>query len=223
MITRDIIKQLNRAANGFIKLFVFSAVCKTYSQTAYMSVAQGRSPVLNFILLAVLNALDIFFNFSGYCDIVIAFGKLAGFEIPENFDKPYLACNMVEFWNRWHITLSQWIRDYIYSPLFKFLLSSVLKKKVRTAQYLSLFVTFLMAGLWHGDNLNFIAYGVLQGLGIVLATAYKEVLTKKMGKQRFKAYSANLLVKWSERVLCISYVCFSFAFVGPDIIGIFIK
>jgi alginate O-acetyltransferase complex protein AlgI len=101
-------------------------------------------------------SLQIYFDFSGYSDMAIGLGRLLGFHFPENFDQPYRSANVTEFWRRWHMTLSRWLRDYLYIPLGGNRVSSAMI-------YRNLFVTFLLGGLWHGAAWTFVIWGALHG------------------------------------------------------------
>jgi alginate O-acetyltransferase complex protein AlgI len=101
-------------------------------------------------------ALQIYFDFSGYSDMAIGLGRMFGFEFLENFNYPYIACSVREFWRRWHISLSTWFRDYVYIPLGG---SRVPTWRV----YLNLFLVFLLTGIWHGASWNFIIWGLFHG------------------------------------------------------------
>jgi len=105
--------------------------------------------------------LQIYMDFSGYTDIARGSAKLFGIELPENFDRPYQARNPAEFWRRWHMTLSTWLRDYLYFPLGGSKLGPV-----RT--YVNLWITIFLIGLWHGASWNFVIYGSLQASAVVL-------------------------------------------------------
>jgi D-alanyl-lipoteichoic acid acyltransferase DltB (MBOAT superfamily) len=109
-------------------------------------------------------ALQIFFDFSGYTDIAIGVALLFGFHFPENFRRPYLSASVTEFWRRWHITLSHWLRDYVYISL-----GGNRRGKIRT--YANLMATMLLGGLWHGASWNFVIWGGFHGL--VLAVERK--------------------------------------------------
>ena len=114
------------------------------------------------VLLAVLSySLQIYFDFSGYSDIAIGAARALGFELPRNFDLPYLAHNVTELWKRWHITLSSWLQDYLYIPL-----GGSRRGKART--YLNLVLTMVLGGLWHGANLTFIVWGALHGAALAV-------------------------------------------------------
>jgi len=105
---------------------------------------------------AIAFALQIFFDFSGYTDIAIGVALLFGFHFPENFRRPYLAASVTEFWRRWHMTLSRWLRDYLYISL-----GGNRRGRVRT--YVNLMLTMLIGGLWHGASWNFVIWGGYHG------------------------------------------------------------
>ncbi len=106
-------------------------------------------------------AFQIYFDFSGYSDMAIGLGKMLGFDFPENFNYPYEAISITDFWRRWHITLSSWFRDYLYIPL-----GGNRKGTARTA--FNLLVTWSLTGLWHGASLNFILWGAYFGILIII-------------------------------------------------------
>ena len=101
-------------------------------------------------------AFQIYFDFSGYSDMAIGLGLMLGFVFPKNFDSPYISQSITEFWHRWHISLSAWLRDYLYIPL-----GGNRKGRVRT--YVNLFVVMLLGGLWHGAAWTFVIWGALHG------------------------------------------------------------
>ena len=105
-------------------------------------------------------AVVIYADFSGYTDIAIGVAKLLGFQFPQNFDRPYSARSLQDFWRQWHMTLSRWLRDYLYIPL-----GGSKKGELRT--YLNIFVTMVLGGLWHGAAWTFVFWGALHGVGQV--------------------------------------------------------
>src|SRR3712207_5829822 len=110
-------------------------------------------------------ALQIYCDFSGYSDMAIGIALLLGFKFPMNFNAPYRSHSITDFWRRWHISLSTWIRDYIYISL-----GGNRKGKVR--QYVNLMITMLLGGLWHGASLNFIVWGGMHGLALEIGRAH---------------------------------------------------
>jgi alginate O-acetyltransferase complex protein AlgI len=112
-------------------------------------------------------AIQIYCDFSGYTDIAIGVAMLLGYHLPINFDAPYISSSITEFWRRWHISLSTWLKDYLYIPL-----GGNRKGKIR--QYLNLFLTMLLGGFWHGASLNFIIWGALHGSALGVDKFMKE-------------------------------------------------
>ena len=106
-------------------------------------------------------SIQIYCDFSGYTDIAIGVALLLGFRLPVNFNSPYKAINITDFWRRWHISLSSWLRDYLYIPLGG-------NRKGKSRMYINIMITMLLGGLWHGANLRFIIWGGLHGLGLVI-------------------------------------------------------
>ena len=113
----------------------------------------------------VLFSVQIYFDFSGYVDIARGLARLFGIELSVNFDQPYLSAGVREFWRRWHISLSTWLRDYLYIPLGG-------NRKGRTRTYINLMLTMLLGGLWHGASWNFVVWGAPHGLYLVIAGAW---------------------------------------------------
>ncbi|MDH5503735.1 MAG: MBOAT family protein [Acidimicrobiia bacterium] len=105
--------------------------------------------------------IQIYFDFSGYSDMAIGLGKMFGFTFPENFNRPYSALSITDFWRRWHITLSNWFRDYLYLPLGG-------SRRGTRRTYLNLIFVFLVTGLWHGANWTFVAWGAYHGVLLIL-------------------------------------------------------
>lgn len=124
----------------------------------------------------VAYSFQIYYDFSGYSDMAIGLGKIIGFKFPENFDNPYVSQSITEFWRRWHITLGQFMKYYLYIPLGGNRVSS--QKRL----YFNLIVVFLLSGLWHGASWNFVIWGAWHGLFLVLDRIFLIKLLGKIGK-----------------------------------------
>lgn len=135
-------------------------------------------------------AFQIYFDFSGYTDIARGLALLLGFEIPLNFREPYLSRNPAEFWTRWHITLSRWLRDYLYIPLGG-------NRRGPVLTYRNLMITMLLGGLWHGAAWNFLIWGGLHGLLLVVH--------RKFGKARADA-ERPLSLRDLPKIVCLFHV-----------------
>ena len=138
--------------------------------------------------------LELYFDFSGYCDMARGIGIMFGFRLPENFDSPFKASSVREFWRRWHMTLSRFLSRYVYIPLGG-------SRKGKGRQCLNLLVVFLVSGLWHGANWTFILWGLMHGLAAVFETLFP--------RARFKW-------EWMNRILTFGFVTLSFSIFRSD-------
>ena len=120
-------------------------------------------------LMAVLGyTMQIYCDFSGYTDMAIGMGKMMGFDLGINFNKPYQSVSLTDFWRRWHISLSSWLRDYLYIPLGG-------NRKGKLRMYLNLMITMLIGGLWHGASWKFVFWGGMHGVGLVVDKLWKKI------------------------------------------------
>ena len=139
--------------------------------------------VLYYWLFGIAYSLQIYFDFSGYSDMTIGLGRILGFHLPENFNYPYIARSVTEFWRRWHISLGSWLRDYVYIPLGG---NRVSKKR----WIFNIFVVWILTGLWHGVAWNFIIWGLLFAVLLMLE---KRWLLKYLEKSRILSHCYVLL------------------------------
>ncbi len=138
----------------------------------------------------ILYALQIYFDFSGYSDMAIGLGKMFGFDLLENFNFPYIAKSIQEFWRRWHISLSTWFRDYLYIPLGG---NRVGKHRI----YFNLFLVFLLTGFWHGASWNFIVWGLFHGLFLIIERiGFGRFLEKLWNPLRHTYVILVVLISW---------------------------
>jgi len=118
------------------------------------------------VLFLALLSVRILFDFSGYSDIAIGLGRMVGLELPRNFNFPYIAPNLTDFWRRWHMSLSSWIRDYIYIPLGG-------NRYGPARKFMNLMVTMFVCGLWHGPSWHFGVWGLYHGLGLAVHSSWE--------------------------------------------------
>jgi len=138
-----------------------------FVNNVFANPSQWPSAVIWLATLAF--SAQIYCDFSGYSDIAIGVAKLLGYDLPLNFNRPYFARNPSDFWRRWHITLSSWLRDYLYIPLGG-------SKNGTMATYRNLFLTMLLGGLWHGASWNFVVWGSWHGLLLIIHRVYRDRL-----------------------------------------------
>lgn len=133
--------------------------------------------------------LQIYFDFSGYSDMAIGLGRMFGFEFLENFNHPYIATSVTDFWRRWHISLSSWFRDYLYIPL-----GGNRQSPVRT--FANLLCVFLLCGLWHGASWNFVLWGAFHGTFLILERLGLLHFTRRLGPVRHAYLLLAVMLGW---------------------------
>lgn len=186
---------------GMAKKLLLADNLATFVQMGLADPHSYGAPELWFFAYAF--AFQIYFDFSGYTDIGRGSALLFGYHIPINFNMPYIARNIADFWHRWHISLSTWLRDYLFIPLGG-------SRHGRLATHRNLFLTMALGGLWHGASWNFLVWGVYHGLALIVhkeftvwketTTALKQVVDSKLG---------NLLsVLFTFHAVCIGWVFF---------------
>jgi D-alanyl-lipoteichoic acid acyltransferase DltB (MBOAT superfamily) len=163
---------------------------------------------ISLVLATVFYSFQVYLDFSGYTDIALGTAEVMGFKLTANFNRPYLSKSVAEFWQRWHITLSGWLRDYLYLPV-----AYSTSRKLREEKYYGIkvdylvyiyatLVTFLICGLWHGSSWNFVIWGCLHGVFLIVAVLTskpKSKLYKKMGvNKKSRAFNTfQILVTFS--------------------------
>jgi len=189
---------------GAVKYQFLANLC---NQLTYSGLLQDDHPHhwVDLPVAMLFYYLYLYLNFSGFCDMAIGAAALIGIPVPENFENPLAARNMKEFWNRWHITLSGWMRDLVFSPLSKFLVGKFGLKLADHAIALTILVTFLLIGIWHGTGLNYALFGLAQAIGVATVHYYTIFLKQRLGRERFKAYNEN---RWIRAVAVIITFCY---------------
>jgi alginate O-acetyltransferase complex protein AlgI len=184
---------------GFFKKIVIADRLGVYVDSVYRDVGNANS--ISVLIAVFFFAFQIYCDFSGYSDIAIGAAKVLGYDLMTNFNKPFISKNITEFWRRWHISLSSWFNDYLFTPL-------VVAKRDwgRGAVIFALLITFLLSGLWHGAGWPFLIYGLLHGLAISF-----EYLTKK---QRMKVAKKvpKVIYNGVSQVLTFSFVALALIF-----------
>jgi D-alanyl-lipoteichoic acid acyltransferase DltB (MBOAT superfamily) len=164
---------------------------------------------LDLAIAVVAYYLYLYCNFSGFCDIAIGGAGLMGISVTENFDNPFAARNIKDFWNRWHITLSHYMREVVFSPLAKWLVRLFGPAKANHAIALTILIVFLLVGIWHGVGWNYAAFGAAHALGVGVNHYYAILLKQRLGRSRFAAYNRNRWVHSIAVVLTFLYVAAS--------------
>ncbi|NNF02472.1 MAG: MBOAT family protein [Bacteroidia bacterium] len=160
---------------------------------------------LSLLMATYLFAFQIYCDFSGYSDIAIGIARMMGYELMENFKLPYFSKNITEFWRRWHISLSTWLRDYLYIPLGGNRLGAIMTAR-------NLMITMLLGGLWHGASWNFVVWGALNGLFLSIERYFK--LSKDPSSR-----DRSLISKFLYTFICFNLICLTWVFFRAESFG----
>jgi D-alanyl-lipoteichoic acid acyltransferase DltB (MBOAT superfamily) len=190
----DAVEGLKLMAWGFLKKIVVADRAGEFVNLVYGNVKEFHG--WPFVIATIFFAFQIYYDFSGYSDIARGAAKIMGFKLMLNFDNPYQSLSISEFWNRWHISLSSWFRDYVYIPL-----GGNRVGKIRNA--INVMIVFLLSGLWHGANWTYVVWGGLNGAYILLEKSLKNNM-----------YASNIINKIPQYFLIIfNFIIVSFAWI----------
>lgn len=237
----NINKGLYLIIRGLIKKAILSFYLAQYSDIIY-GMPGSYSGFENLIAMYSY-AFQIYLDFSGYSDMAIGLAGIMGFKLKDNFNRPYISVSINEFWNRWHISLSTWLRDYLFLPLTY---SRIKRKKYKLQQesipswkwteptnvrsdsiklplittyiYASL-ITMFIAGVWHGAAWKFIIWGTLHGLGLSINKLFNYYVTKKALRKKFKPIKKLKLTKFAGWLLTFHFITFLWILFRTDTIN----
>ena len=151
-------------------------------------------------------ALQIYFDFSGYTDIAMGLCQLLGLNVPDNFNRPYRSLNLADFWRRWHITFSNWLRDYLYFSLPN-------AARWKGAGYVYPIIVFFLGGLWHGIGWPFVLWGLLHGIGLTLLRTFQTLRQKVQGKKPATQWGKYVAIFVTFHFVCLTWIFFR----SPDV------
>lgn len=183
---------IGRVSSGIVRFCVGLAkkAILANSAGALGQLMIAERDLLSVFLWLLLFALQIYYDFSGYSDMAIGLGRIFGFDFPENFNYPYVAESITDFWRRWHMTLSGWFREYVYIPLGG-------NRRGRSRTVVNLFAVWALTGLWHGAQLNFLLWGIYFFVILVLEKYLFGSILKSAPRFLRRTYAVGLiLVGW---------------------------
>lgn len=197
---------LQLMAWGIFKKVVIADRLGIYVDSVYNNVPNQSG--LSYLVATYFFAFQIYADFSGYTDVAVGSAKVLGIDLIQNFNRPYFASTITDFWHRWHISLSTWLRDYLYIPLGG-------NRLGRGRMYFNILVTMLLGGIWHGASWTFVIWGALQGTmlcGSKLTLPYRDRLVDRLGLPRRAVELVRIAVTFQ-------LVCFSWIFFRANTVG----
>jgi D-alanyl-lipoteichoic acid acyltransferase DltB (MBOAT superfamily) len=199
---------VERIVLGLFKKLVLAHLIERLFLTGF------RSEGWYFVLEVQLFLPWLYLDFSSYSDIAVGVGRLLGVATPENFDRPYLARDMVEFWQRWHISLSEWIRRNVFMPVQMRLQRRERKLTPLASSAISLLLAFGLCGLWHMVSLRYAAWGLLHAVGVITANWWRTALQSRLGRAGYQAYRRRRLPRLLGIAITFEFVAWSLALVA---------
>jgi D-alanyl-lipoteichoic acid acyltransferase DltB (MBOAT superfamily) len=196
----------------FLGLFKKFVIADTLAWIALNDIfaQQIHSPAWIWFLLYSYS-LRIYFDFSGYTDMAIGLARVLGVCLPENFAAPYLKPNLTQFWNSWHMTLTQWFRSYFFNPLTR----AFRQNKQSIPTYLVLFIvqisTMVLIGLWHGITIGFVLWGLWHGIGLFLQNRWSDFVKNRMPVWG-QTQTAQIILQFSNTFLTFNFVSLGWLF-----------
>jgi alginate O-acetyltransferase complex protein AlgI len=201
-----------RIAIGYFKVQVLSMMFSSI-QTHAIAALSSSQPlpwrIFTGAVIAAVYPVYLYCNFSGYIDFVIGIAALMRFTLPENFNRPFSSDNFLNFWSRWHITLSNWFKVYFYNPLLMTLMRRFTSPAIEPfLAVIAFFMTFFLLGIWHGQTSVFAFYGVVLAFGVSVNKLYQIVMVKTLGRKEYKALSNQPIYNAFARGLTYTYYSF---------------
>jgi D-alanyl-lipoteichoic acid acyltransferase DltB (MBOAT superfamily) len=185
---------------GFIKKLVIADRLVIYVNDVFPNMHNHNGKTL--LLASVFSTIQMYADFSGYTDIALGLSKMLGFDIIQNFNRPFFATTISEFWRKWHISLSTWFADYVYTPL------AIAKREWGVWSVIfSSMVTFIILGLWHGANWTFIVFGALQGIMLSVEFTTRKI-RKKIGKKIPAIFTSGFGIVYVFSIFSLSLIFF---------------
>jgi D-alanyl-lipoteichoic acid acyltransferase DltB (MBOAT superfamily) len=220
---RDFSGSYKKLLNGIFKALVMAPLVQQvfYLTSYYIFLGRGTElptgwakilvrdtiPIQAAVPLSlVIYPIYLYFNFSGYTDIVIAVSSFFGISLPENFNRPFKARNVSEFWSRWHISLSDWFKNYLFNPMIGSLTALVPHRQASSIiSVFTIFSVFFLIGLWHGSTLVYVYYGLYLGVSAAVHRCYQIAMVKWIGQKAFRNLGKNAIYSHFCRVLTFGY------------------
>ena len=207
LTVREALYATQRIASGLFKKFVLAyALQKTF-------LTDLEADGLWFFVEIQVLLIWLYLDFSAYSDVAVGIGRLMGVATPENFDRPWLARNLIDFWDRWHISLSQWIRRNLFIPIQLKLMRRFPTSDPIWIASVAIAVSFFMAGVWHGLTAGWLLWGGMHALGLLVVRLQMGRMQKRRSPQQLAEYRGNNLILVAARLATIEYAAAAFAVV----------
>jgi alginate O-acetyltransferase complex protein AlgI len=195
---------------GYLQFTLVAALCfACFSWSERAENASALSHAAGWLGFAAY----LYFSFAGYTDVVRGLGGLAGLDLPPNFDRPYASANFLDVWARWHISLSDWFKLYVFNPAVKEMIAANSRPAlIPTLGAAGYFMTFFLMGLWHGVSLRFVLYGLCLGAGVSANKLYQTTMLRRLGRKRLAELSRQPLYMIVSQAAAVAFFILALGF-----------
>jgi D-alanyl-lipoteichoic acid acyltransferase DltB (MBOAT superfamily) len=205
---------IKRIINGLFKKVVLAG---WFLPKAITSLDLATATPWNAVLGIYAYMFFVYFDFSGLSDMAIGSGKLVGIDLPENFNNPFLKRNLQQFWANWHMSLTNWLTDYIYWPLAKKIRhAKMLEKKPITISNICIIITFMVCGVWHGEGIHFLVWGTYNGIGLAILNIYTSMIREKASRKVQMFIKQSKISYAASNMVTFQFVAFGFLLFACD-------
>ena len=200
---------IERIVNGLFKKYVLAWAVDGI-------IFKGRTTGLYPIVKMNLNYIWLYLDFSAYSDIAVGVGGLMGVATPENFNRPYIARNITDFWERWHISLSMWIRRNLFFPMQVALVRRTEGRHPLVCASIAIFVAFMLCGFWHGLTMPFVWWGLANSGGLIICNLYRYWLKKKLGTKGVAKYMQSWPIRIVAVIITFEFIAFTIMLIASS-------
>jgi len=201
---------ITRIILGLFKKFIIADKTGIWIARLAPNIFDTSRPML--WLIVFMYSIRIYYDFSGYSDIAIGLGRLFGFKVPENFNKPYLKSNIVLFWQNWHMTLTSWLREYLFMPIGKLLIGSLGSGHTWFINSICQLITMATVGIWHGSTYSFLIWGIYHGIGLSLYRIYSDLIKKYSTESFAEFLNKSKVIRYGSVTMTFIYVSIGWVF-----------
>ena len=205
---------IDRVVRGLFKKYVLARVIELTLLTKF------SGPPIYSIIEIQAYYIWVYLDFSAYSDIAVGLGRILGVSTPENFNHPLGARNIIVFWERWHMSLSSFVRRNVFIPLQLHLMRRTRGAHPVLIASIAFAVSFLLVGLWHGVSLRFAAWGAMHALALIICNVYQRALVKRIGREGMISYRSNPVIRVLATFLTFEFIALSLAFIANSTISL---
>jgi D-alanyl-lipoteichoic acid acyltransferase DltB (MBOAT superfamily) len=203
-LSRDqALRMIERIVHGLFKRYVLAFLVTSIFLTG------GRATGWYSLVEMNMAYVWLYLDFSAYSDIAVGIGGLLGVATPENFRRPYLARNITDFWERWHISLSMWIRRNLFFPIQVTLVRRTGGKHALWCASIAIFIAFVLCGVWHGLTMPFLLWGLANAIGLVVVNLYRHWLRKRLGGKGVARYMSSVPIRIAAIIVTFEFIAFT--------------